>query len=161
MKIILISGHAENGKDELAKYLKEQLEQQGKKVIVDRFAKYIKGYLKDYYGWDGVTKDEFTRSKLQWLGTERIREELNHKIFHVERLAVDFSIVQDDFDFAIVADTRFPNEIYHMKAMFPKDTISVRVVRLGYKSKLTEEQLNHTSETSLDDFSFDILSYFV
>lgn len=155
MKIILLSAKAENGKDELAIYLKQQLELQGKKVIIDRFAKYIKGYLKDYYGWDGITKDKFIRDKLQWLGTERTKQELNYKAFHVKRLVEDFNIVEDDFDFAIVSDTRFKDEVYHMKAMFPDDTIAVRIKRLGHISKLTEEQLKHKSEIDLDDFNFD------
>ena len=88
-KIILISGKAESGKDTLATYLKEKLEANGEKVVIDRFAKYIKGYLKDYYSWDGVTKDQFIRTKLQQLGTDIIKEKLNYKSFHAKRLAED------------------------------------------------------------------------
>ena len=154
-KIILISGKARHGKDTLAIYLKNKLEANGNKVITDRFAKYIKGYLKDYYEWDGVTKDNFIRSKLQWLGTERIKEDLNFKNFHAKRLAEDIQIIYDDFDYVIISDTRFRDELYYMKSMFPDECISVRVNRYDFISGLTEEQLKHKSECDLDNFNFD------
>ena len=154
-KIILISGKAEHGKDTLAEYLKERLEEKGQTVVIDRFAKYIKGYLKDYYNWDGKEKNEFVRSKLQVLGTEMIKEKLNFKSFHAKRLCEDFQIVQDDFDYFIVPDTRFRDEVHMFKALFPDDVVTTRVIRLGHESKLTEEQLNHKSETDLDKHKFD------
>lgn len=156
MKIILVSGKAENGKDELAIYLKNELEKQGKKVMIDRFAKYIKIYCTQM-GWDGITKDEYWRRVLQLLGTEEIQDKLNYKTFHAKRMCEDIQILNRVFevDTFIISDTRFKNEIYHTKAMFPDDTIAVRVTRLGHKSKLTEEQLKHKSETDLDDFNFD------
>ena len=154
-KIILISGKAEHGKSTLAKYLKKQLENVGERVATDLFAKYIKGYLKDFYNWDGVTKDEFYRTKLQQLGTEIIKEKLNYKAFHAKRLAEDIQIISDDFDFVIIDDCRFKDEVYTLKAMFPEECIVVRVNRYDFKSKLTEEQLKHKSECDLDDFKFD------
>lgn len=156
-KIILISGKAEHGKSTLAKYLKEQLENEGEKVATDLFAKYIKGYLRDFYGWDGVTKDEFYRTKLQQLGTDIIKEKLNYKAFHAKRLAEDIQIIGDDFDFIIIDDCRFKDEVYTMKAMFPEECIIVRVNRYGFKSKLTKDQLKHKSECDLDDFKFDYI----
>lgn len=154
-KIILISGKSESGKDTLALYLKEQLENKGQRVAVDRFAKFIKGYLKDYYGWDGISKDKHWREKIQLLGTDKIKEQLNYKSFHARRLAEDFQIVTDDFDYMIVSDTRFRDEIHTMKAMFPDECISVRVNRYDHKNKLTEEQRKHKSECDLDNFKFD------
>lgn len=154
-KVILISGKAQNGKDTFAELLKNTLEQKGNLVVVDRFAKYIKGYLTDYYKWDGVTKSEAVRYKLQQLGTEIIKEKLNYKYFHSQRLAQDFQIVENDFDYFLVADTRFPDEIYLMKSMFPNEVITVRVQRDGITGGLTNEQLQHKSETSLDNFKFD------
>lgn len=154
-KIILISGKAEHGKDTLAEYLKGKLEDQGNKVAIDRFAKYIKGFLKDYYGWDGVTKNEFIREKLQQLGTEEIKENLNMKCFHAKRLCEDFQIVSKDFDVFIVPDTRFRDEVNYFKAMFPDECITVRVNRYDFESKLTKDQLKHRSECDLDGFNFD------
>lgn len=154
-KIILISAKAEHGKDTLAAYIKEKLEDKGEKVVIDRFAKYIKSYLKDYYGLDTTTKDEFTREKLQYLGTEKIKEQLNYKCFHALRLSQDFQIVSDDFDYFIVPDARFRDEFNYMKAMFPNECITVRVIRHDFKSSLTEEQLKHKSECDLDNAKFD------
>lgn len=154
-KIILISGKATNGKDALGEHLKRKLEEQGEVVVIDRFAKYIKSYLKDYYGWDGIIKDDKVRSRLQALGTDIIKERLNYKSFHAKRLAEDIQINSDYIDTFIIADTRFRDEIYMMKAMFPDETITVRVNRHNHKSNLTDEQLKHKSECDLDDFNFD------
>ena len=156
-KVILISGKARHGKDTFAEILEEKLYQRGYSTVVDRFAKYIKGYLKDYYKWDGVTKSEEVRQKLQILGTDIIKEKLNYKCFHSLRLSQDFSIVQDDFDYFLVADARFEDEILVMKSMFPNKVISVRIERDNITGGLTKEQLQHKSETALDNFKFDVV----
>ena len=151
-KIILLSAKARHGKNYCANIMQNNLEQKGYKVNQDMFAKYIKGYLKDYYDWDGITKDEFYRNKLQQLGTERIKQELNFKSFHAKRLAEDIQICEDSADVFIITDTRFKDEIYTMKAMFPDDVLTVRIERKdnigleGYTSR-------HKSEIDLDDFT--------
>ena len=154
--IILISGKARSGKDTSAKYIKEQLESEGYRVVIDRFAKYIKNYLKDYYEWDGVTKNNDIREKLQQLGTEVIKEKLNYTSFHARRLSEDFQIVQDDFDYFLVPDLRFPDEVYTMKAMFGDKVKTLRIERpQDFTGGLTKEHLQHKSETALNDFNFD------
>lgn len=156
MKIILISGKAESGKTTCSKYIKEQLENQGKKVLIARFARYLKMYIQDVYDWDGVTKDEFIRTKLQQLGTDIIKEKLNYKSFHAKRLAEDMEIYKElAVDVVIIDDTRFRDEVHILKAMFPDECITVRINRYDYKSKLTDEQLKHKSECDLDKFNFD------
>lgn len=160
-KIILISGLARSGKDTSADYIKDVLESKTNKVVIDRFAKYIKGYLKNYYNWDGITKDEEIREKLQQLGTEKIKEELNYKSFHAKRLSEDFQIVQDDFDYFLVPDTRFPDEIYIMKAMFGDNMVkTLRIERQkDFTGGLSDEHLQHKSETALNNFTFDEVIY--
>lgn len=157
--IILISGKARSGKNTCGDYIATTLKYKGYKVVEDMFAKYIKGYLKDYYykDWDGETKTDEIREKLQQLGTERIKEELNYKSFHARRLAEDFQIVQKDFDYFIVTDTRFPDEIHTMKAMFGDDIVkTLRIERNSdFTGGLTKEHLQHKSETALDNFDFD------
>ena len=156
MKIILISGKAESGKTTCSKYIKEQLENQGKKVLIARFARYLKMYIQDVYDWDGVTKDEFIRTKLQQLGTDIIKEKLNYKSFHAKRLAEDMEIYKElAVDVVIIDDTRFRDEVHILKAMFPDECITVGINRYDYKSKLTDEQLKHKSECDLDKFNFD------
>lgn len=156
MKIILISGKAESGKSTCATFIKEKLESRGKKVLVTRFARYLKMYIQDVYDWDGVTKDEFYRNELQQLGTDIIKEKLNLKAFHAKRLAEDVEIYKElGVDMVIIDDTRFRDELYYMKSMFPDECISVRVNRYDFISGLTEEQLKHKSECDLDNFNFD------
>ncbi|MEX0083017.1 hypothetical protein AB2T90_11340 [Clostridium butyricum] len=162
-KIILISGKARSGKDCGGSYIASKLRDKGYKVVEDRFAKYIKGYLKDYYykDWNGETKTDEIREKLQKLGTEKIKEELNYKSFHAKRLSEDFQIVGDDFDYFIVTDTRFPDEIYTFKAMFGDAVVkTLRIERQkDFTGGLTNEHLLHKSEIVLDNFVFENVIY--
>lgn len=153
--VILISAKAEHGKNTFAQMLKEELELCNQRVAILSFAKYIKMYLKDYYGWDGVNKDDYWRTKLQIMGTEKIRQKMNMPNFHVGRVCEDMQVMEDDFDFFIIPDARFPNEIYYTKALFPDKARDVRIERLRFEGKLTSEQKKHLSETSLDDFKFE------
>lgn len=162
-KILLISGKARSGKDCSGSYISNKLEEKGFNVVEDKFAKYIKGYLKDYYykDWDGETKTDKIREKLQQLGTEKIKERLNYKSFHAKRISEDFQIVADDFDYFIVTDTRFPDEIYTLKAMFGDSVVkTLRIERQkDFTSGLTNEHLLHKSEIALDDFVFENVIY--
>lgn len=158
-KIILISGKAENGKTTLANILKEYLEEKGNKVVVTRFAYYLKDLASRYCSWDGK-KDIQGRNLLQQLGTNIIKQKLNKPNFHVGRICEDIEICQDYVDYVIIDDARFVNEIYYTKAMFEEKVLSIRINRINkdftpYNSSLTEEQKKHSSETSLDNFSFD------
>jgi hypothetical protein len=159
MEIYLISGKAEAGKTTLANYLKEKFELQGKKVCLLRFAEYIKMYMTKYYGWDGKEKTEEIRKKLQWLGTDKIRNQMKKPLFHCIRTCEDIEVLSDDFSVFIIDDTRFANEVFYTQAYFPKQVKTIRINRLGHKSKLNEEQLNHESETQLDKFNFDYTIY--
>ena len=153
-KIILISGKAEHGKDLSASILKEYLEQKGKRVVITRYALGLKEMAKTYCGWDG-NKDDKGRELLQKLGTDKIRKEMNLPNFHVTRLMEDILICQDYFDYVIVPDCRFPNEVEVPKAMVGKDkVIDIRVTRLNHISKLNEKQMRHESEIALDDYKF-------
>lgn len=155
MQVLLISGKAESGKTTLSNYLKEQFESQGKKVCVMRFAEYIKMYIEKYYGLNCKDKTIEVREKLQWLGTDKIRKQMNKPLFHANRICEDIEILSDDFEVFILDDTRFLNEIYYTQAYFPNRVKTIRVNRLGHKSKLNKDQLNHDSETQLDNFQFD------
>jgi hypothetical protein len=87
------------------------------------------------------------------MGTEKIRVGMNMPDFHVNRTCENMDILQEDFDFFIIADCRFPNEIEYVKQYFGEDSVyTVRVHRMNFESRLTEEQRQHPSETSLDDW---------
>lgn len=152
-KVILISGNAQHGKDQTAQFIKSELEQWGRTVLILHFADYIKRYC-TMMGWDGKTKDEYWRTKLQYLGTEKIRQELNMPNFHVNRICEDIQILSDEYDYFLIPDCRFPNEVHYTRATFPEQTMDIRVVRNNFKSSLTDEQKSHISETSLDAFNF-------
>lgn len=152
-KIILISAKAQHGKDTLASYMQDYMESHDFECVTTRYASHIKRILTEYYGWNGI-KDEWARNKLQWMGTEKIREEMNNPNFHVNRTAEEIEIVQDDFDFFFIPDTRFKNEIIEMRNKFGRENIVViRVIRTDFESTLTEEQQNHQSEIALDDWT--------
>lgn len=158
-KIVLISGKAEHGKTEFSTKLKEELEKQNYRVVITRFAYYLKDIATRYCNWDGK-KDEAGRHLLQYLGTEVIRKELRKPLFHVSRICDDIEICQDCVDVVIIDDTRFHNEIYYTQAMFTDKVILTRVERLNpdgtkYESSLTDEQKKHDTEVLLDDFPFD------
>lgn len=153
-KIILISGKAENGKTTFANILSDLLLNRGNKVVITRYAYYLKDLATRYCGWNGE-KDEKGRRLLQQLGTDVIRLKLNKPNFHVGRICEDIEICEEYVDYVIIDDTRFENEIYYPKAIFGDKVITVRVNRddINFKSSLTKEQLMHISETALDNFS--------
>ena len=153
-KMILFSGKAEHGKTTASEILKKQLEELGYKVVITRYAYYLKDLATRYCGWNGQ-KDNGGRELLQQLGTNIIRQKLNKPNFHVGRICEDIEICQDYIDYVIIDDARFPNEIYYPKAMFGDKVVSVRVNRKNHKSSLTSEQQKHISEIALDDFNFD------
>lgn len=151
-KIILFSGKAENGKTTAANFLKDILELRGEKVVITRYAYYLKDLAKRYVGWNGE-KDEKGRQLLQELGTDIIRMKLNKPNFHVGRICEDIEICQDYVDYVLIDDTRFPNEIFYPKAMFDNKVVTVHIVRTGdFHSALNDKQMHHPSETALDDF---------
>lgn len=152
-KVILFSGKAEHGKTTAANMLKKMLEDKGNKVVVTRYAYYLKDLAARYCGWNGE-KDNYGRQLLQQLGTDIIRVKLNKPNFHVGRICEDIEICQDYVDYVIIDDTRFTNEVFYPKAIFGDKVIAVRVERddPNFRSALSDEQLHHISETALDDF---------
>lgn len=154
MKVVLISGKAGHGKDTLAGLLKQELEQNGNTVAVSHYADLLKFICKQFFGWNGE-KDEAGRKLLQRIGTDTIRAQ--DPDFWVRTLAEILSLLKGFFDYVIIPDTRFPNEITYIKSRF--DAVHIRVYRQEYESLLTEEQQNHPSETALDDCEPDIPVY--
>ena len=138
--VILLSGKSGNGKDFAANILKEQLEACNKKVLVTHYADLLKYICKTFFNWDGQ-KDEFGRSLLQHIGTDIVRKKN-----------------PDEWDYVLIPDTRFLNEIktmeYHCKYL-DINVFTIRINRPHYKSNLTKEQQEHPSETALDVYGFD------
>ena len=72
-KFICISGKAGSGKDTAAEYLQQEIEMDGYNVLIYHYADILKFVLQRLFGWDGV-KDEYGRSLLQYVGTEKVRK---------------------------------------------------------------------------------------
>jgi hypothetical protein len=156
MKFVVISGHAQHGKDTVANFMKNSLEQKGKKVLIVHFADYLKFVCGKYFGWNGE-KDDQGRTLLQYVGTDLIRSK-NHR-FWVDIVCQLSKVLEDQFDYILVPDCRFPDEVNIPKQFYGFDVTSIRVNRYEnrnvFDNGLSEEQKNHPSETSLDKFDFD------
>ena len=151
--IICISGKAQNGKDTSASIFKIELEKLGKKVLVIHYADYLKFICTNYFMWDGK-KDETGRALLQKVGTDIVRKKVPD--FWVDSLISVINLFPGEWDYIIIPDTRFPNEINKLKSNLFK-TIHVRVKRKNFNSPLTKEQQSHPSETALDETKYDYL----
>ena len=146
MKIILVSGKAQNGKDTTAGILKDKLNQDGHSVLVTHYGDLVKFVCREYFDWDGV-KDEAGRGTLQYVGTDVIRKQ--NPTFWVDFVATMLNYFRDNWDYVIIPDCRFPDEVTTM-AEHGFDTIHLRVSRENFVSPLTLEQQSHPSETALD-----------
>lgn len=150
---ILCSGRARHGKDTSAEIIKDNLEARGYKVLITHYADLLKFICKNFFGWNGE-KDEAGRTLLQQIGTNCIREQ--DPDYWVDFVANLIRMFPDRYDFVIIPDTRFPNEIDRIAdAGFP--TTHVRIIRTDFESQLTEEQKNHPSETALDNTAPDFV----
>ena len=153
MKTILFSGEAEHGKTASATILKEKLEGIGKKCLIINFADYLKFICKQYFGWDGQ-KDVVGRKILQEIGTDVIRKK--DSSFWVKAVISFIKVFEDKYDYFLIGDCRFPDEI----SCFKKeeiDSLSIKVIRLNFENKLTPEQRKHPSECALNSHVFDYI----
>lgn len=153
MRIIAISGHAQNGKDTTANIIKKHLEERGDKVLIVHYADLLKFICTKYFDWDGQ-KDEKGRHLLQYIGTDIIRTK--EPTFWVDFVIKTLTLFGDCWDYVLIPDTRFPNEVSALKnAGF--SVAHMRVSRGGgWVSPLTPEQQNHPSETALDNTKADV-----
>lgn len=150
----MISGKARHGKDQTAIMLKEQLELEGKKVLTVAYGDYLKYICVKYFGWNGQ-KDEEGRELLQYVGTDLVRIKLNKPNFWVNQVKDLINAIGELFDYVLITDCRFKNEVEVIKRAFKSKAVSLRVNRPNFISKLTKEQKQHASETELDNYNFD------
>jgi len=160
VKTIILSGKSGSGKDMFALFLKQELDKVGKKTIIIHYADALKWLLKEYYNWNGE-KDQHGRTLLQQVGTDKVR---TYAPDYWTAIVVGFLgaiAPYNDFDVAIIPDARFENEITLPQQLL--DVVTARIERTNSDGTpwenpaLTKEQLQHPSETSLDDFGFDYI----
>ena len=150
MNIVCFSGKAQHGKSTCAEILKEQLEKNGFRVVIANYGGLVKYICKEFFGWDGV-KDETGRSILQYVGTDIVRERNpDYWVRFIDSIA---KLFYDHWDYMIIDDARFPNELSGLK---DHDVIHARVIRPMFENSLTAEQRRHPSETSLDNSKPDV-----
>jgi len=150
MHIILISGKAQNGKDQSAKIIKQKLEQKNKKVLITAYGDLVKYVCEKFFNWDGK-KDEKGRTLLQYVGTDIVRSKKFN--FWVDFIINVLNFFDNEWDYVLIPDMRFQNEIHRWNGLW--DITTLRVNRLNFENNLTYEQKNHSSETKLDNYHFD------
>lgn len=149
MRIICISGKAQHGKDQSAKFIKDILNTKyNKKVLIIHNADLLKYMCKSIFEWDG-NKDEKGRTLLQYVGTDVIRKQ-DHD-FWVRFISNVVNLFPNEWDYVLVPDCRFPNEIEYLKENTNCEVIHLRVKRPNFDNGLTVEQQSHPSETALDN----------
>lgn len=143
---ICIGGHAQNGKSTTATMIKQELEERGNKVLYTNYADLLKYICKNYFSWNGE-KDETGRSLLQHVGTDVVRNQ--NANYWVDFVLSVVSFFPKEWQYVIVGDTRFPNEISRIGDSGYAHTF-VKVRRPNFASPLTEKQQQHPSEIALD-----------
>ena len=151
MKIFLVSGKARHGKDTIGNFIEEYCKENHITVCRTQIAKYLKMYIKDYFGWDG-SEETKPRTLLQELGTDVIRGKMNKPYFFANRTVEDLEILSNFFDVAVITDIRVPLEIESIKEKF-NDVVVIKVERINYESEMTKEQQNHKIENSMNDYN--------
>ena len=159
MKVILISGKAQHGKDTCGKFFDIELRAKGFSTQIVHFGDALKYVCSQYYNWNGE-KDEVGRSLLQTVGTEIVRRKDEHFwTDFVGRLARTFNC-----DYVIIPDWRFEEEHDRLLQWFDfNDIITIRVERYEkweeegeqipfVNEAMTLSQLHHRSETELDNY---------
>jgi hypothetical protein len=143
--VYLVSGKARSGKDTFAHELIQVGAEAGKVGVIIHVADYLKYLATTYFNWNG-DKDEAGRSLLQGLGTEgRSLDDdywINITVSAIQLLA-------KTFDFVVIPDIRYKNEIYVPEEFF--DTCSIRIEG-NIDNGLTADQLQHASEIDVDDY---------
>ncbi len=152
MKIFLIGGKANSGKDSTADGITKYYREKGKDVVNIQIAYYIKMYAKQIAKWDGDNETK-PRQLLQDLGTELIRKQID-EYFFIKRILQDIDIYSRYFDVITISDGRLPEEFEEITKAYP-ETVTIHVTRPGYVSHLTKGQKAHLTETLVDDINYE------
>lgn len=152
MKIILIGGKANTGKDSTAEYMDAYYRSRGLDVVNIQIGYYIKMYAREIAKWDGDNETK-PRQLLQDLGTELIRKQID-EYFFIKRIIQDIDIYSRYFDIITISDGRLPEEFAAIKLAYP-ETVTVHVTRPGYSSRLTKGQKAHITEALVDEIEYD------
>lgn len=148
-KIFILAGKSRHGKDTTADFIRNYYEQKGLKTINLMNSYYLKDYIKRITDWDGSDETK-PRELLQQLGTDLIRDQID-EYFFIRRVMEDIEVFSYFYDVITISDVRMPYEIDLPKEKFDRVT-TIRVVRPNFENGLTNEQMTHRTETSLDHY---------
>jgi hypothetical protein len=150
MKIILISAKARCGKDTAAEILEVILKRENKRVLIIHYADFLKNFCKEHFGY--ISKEIGNgREILQHFGTDVVRK--NYQDTWVDMMVALLKGIQSEYDYIIIPDVRFPNEIEKIQNVF--NTVVLRIVRTNFETNLTTKEQKHESETALDNYKFE------
>lgn len=148
MKIFLLAGKNESGKNEVAKLIKEHYVYNYKKSAITSFSKYIKNFVIELTEWDG-NKLTANVSNIQDIGA--VIRSINED-FLVDNMIKDMSIYEKYVDNVIIDDVKFPREIDKIR----NDYDEVYVISVENQFKASEmsidEQIDAT-ELALESFT--------
>lgn len=143
-KIIIISGKASSGKSLVGNIIKQNINN----TVLLAYADYLKMYAKNIANWDG-SEDTKPRELLQQLGVELIKTKIDDNML-IKRIIEDIKVYSYFYDYIVITDARFPNEIESIKNEFD-NVISIRVNRDIYS--LEKKYQNHSTETGMNEYN--------
>lgn len=143
MKVIMITGHAREGKTTLAEKIGKRF---GIRCMA--LADPLKEMTSDLFKLFGIRPSrnkELVRPYYQKIGTEICRKTFGDDIWcqTLEKQCADDDVV-------IVSDVRFPNEMEYFRSKY--ETILIRVM-----NPYVEYSLNHSSEKYIDEMKPDFI----
>lgn len=147
MRLILLSGRARSGKDTVASFMERFLHENNNTVLIVHYADVLKFICKQFFGWNGF-KDDGGRALLQKVGTDIIRDQRPE--YFVTFLCDLLEMFKDKWDYVIIPDARFENEVIIPEFIYGFPSYHIRVERPNFDNGLTREEKEHASETSLD-----------
>ena len=150
MRIFIIGGKANVGKNTLAKYIKEYYDEKEEKSIITEYSKYIKLLANEMIDWEA--KNKKPRKFLQDLG-EEYRKIIGPNIF-INRMKEDILVLQKYYQNIIICDARLIPELTLMKTKY-QNCYTIHLTG-ELTNKLTKEENNHITEKELEKYkSFD------
>lgn len=153
MKLFLIAGKADSGKNYFGDILKEEFQKGDYKVCMLRLTEPLYNYAVKYFDWDGKEETK-PRRLLQTLGIEVIKEKLGLKDFLINRLKDDIKILDNYFDVGIITDGRLIYEFEKLKEEYP--TIKIIKMEREKENDLSLLEKNHITEKDLDnEYNYD------
>ena len=147
MRIFIIGGKAEVGKNHLAKMIKEYYQEKGKKTIITEYSKYIKLFAMEMLHWHGEREDK-PRKFLQDMG-ENIRLTLGQDVL-IKRMMQDILIYQKYCDVLVICDARLIAEYELIKDKY--NDVHTIYLYSDIPNELTISERQHPTEHALDNY---------